>query len=87
MLTQDEISARTARAVAAATAAGRELGLRVDEPRVLYDVFSVIVHLVLLFLLRYVMIGAGSAPAGPEHGPPAPSQPDFQLMPTVRAAP
>ncbi|MET0456827.1 MAG: aminoglycoside phosphotransferase family protein [Mycobacterium sp.] len=46
MLTQDEISARTARAVAAATAAGRELGLRVDEPRVLYDVFSVIVHLV-----------------------------------------
>lgn len=36
---------RTERAVAAATAAGRELGLRVDAPRVLYDVFSVIVHL------------------------------------------
>lgn len=36
---------RTERAVAAATKAGRALGLRVDEPRVLYDVFSVIVHL------------------------------------------
>ena len=45
VLTADEIVARTARAVAAATAAGKELGLRVDEPRVLYDVFSVIVHL------------------------------------------
>jgi hypothetical protein len=45
VLTPDEISARTARAVAAAAAAGRDLGLRVDEPRVLYDVFSVIVHL------------------------------------------
>jgi hypothetical protein len=45
VLTADDIAARTARAVAAATAAGTELGLRVDEPRVLYDVFSVIVHL------------------------------------------
>ncbi len=45
MLTADEIAGRTARAVSAATAAGTELGLRVDEPRVLYDVFSVIVHL------------------------------------------
>lgn len=36
---------RTARAVRAATTAGRELGLHVDEPRVLYDVFSVIVQL------------------------------------------
>jgi Phosphotransferase enzyme family len=45
VLTADELAARTARAVAAATAAGAELGLRVDEPRVLYDVFSVIVHL------------------------------------------
>ncbi len=45
MLTADEIAGRTARAVAAATAAGSELGLRVDEPRVLYDVFSVVVHL------------------------------------------
>jgi hypothetical protein len=44
-MTPDEIAVRTARAVAAATAAGTELGLRVDEPRVLYDVFSVIVHL------------------------------------------
>lgn len=45
MLTPDEVAARTARAVAAAAAAGRDLGLRVDEPRVLYDFFSVIVHL------------------------------------------
>jgi len=45
VLTTDEISARTARAVAAATAAGQAMGLRVGEPRVLYDVFSVIVHL------------------------------------------
>ncbi|SEH61330.1 Phosphotransferase enzyme family protein [Mycolicibacterium rutilum] len=39
------MSARTDRAVAAAVAAGTDLGLRVDDPRVLYDVFSVIVHL------------------------------------------
>ncbi|CAA0119740.1 Uncharacterised protein [Mycolicibacterium vanbaalenii] len=45
MLTSDQIADRTARAVAAATAAGHDFGLRVDEPRVLYDVFSVIVHL------------------------------------------
>lgn len=45
VLTPDQIAARTARAVAAATFAGRELGLAVDEPRVLYDAFSVIVHL------------------------------------------
>lgn len=45
MLTPDQIAARTARAVDAATSAGRELGLTVTDPRVLYDVFSVIVHL------------------------------------------
>jgi Phosphotransferase enzyme family len=45
MMTPDEITARTSRAVAAATAAGRDLGLVVEEPRVLYDVFSVVVHL------------------------------------------
>ncbi|MFI5509882.1 aminoglycoside phosphotransferase family protein [Mycobacterium sp. NPDC051804] len=45
MLTADELKARTARAVSAATAAGRDLGLEVSAPRVLYDVFSVIVHL------------------------------------------
>lgn len=45
MLTPDELAARTARAVAAAAAAGRDLGLTVEEPRPLYDVFSVIVHL------------------------------------------
>lgn len=45
MLTPEQLADRTARAVAAATAAGRELGLTVTEPRVLHDVFSVIVHL------------------------------------------
>ncbi|MHC9295487.1 aminoglycoside phosphotransferase family protein [Mycobacterium sp. LTG2003] len=45
MLTADELAARTARAVAAATAAGTALGLEVDDPRILYDAFSVIVHL------------------------------------------
>jgi hypothetical protein len=45
VLTPDQIAARTARAVSAATAAGRELRLEVADPRVLYDVFSVIVHL------------------------------------------
>jgi thiamine kinase-like enzyme len=38
-------SERTAQAVEAAAAAGRELGLDVTEPTVLYDVFSVVVHL------------------------------------------
>lgn len=45
MLTPDQIAARTARAVSAATAAGVELGLRVDDARVLYEAFSVVVHL------------------------------------------
>lgn len=45
MLTPDQIARRTARAVDAATGAGRDLGLRVADARVLYDVFSVIVHL------------------------------------------
>ncbi|MGH3695727.1 MAG: phosphotransferase [Pseudonocardiaceae bacterium] len=45
MLTPKQLADRTERAVAAATAAGRGLGLPVTEPRVLYDVFSVIVHL------------------------------------------
>ena len=45
VLTPEQIAARTARAVGAATAAGREFGLAVENPRVLYDVFSVIVHL------------------------------------------
>jgi hypothetical protein len=39
------LTARTARAVAAAAATGRELGLAVTDPTVLYDVFSVVVHL------------------------------------------
>lgn len=45
MLTTDELKARTGRAVSAATAAARDLGLPVSQPRVLYDVFSVVVHL------------------------------------------
>ncbi len=45
MLTPEQIARRTARAVCAAAAAGHDLGLRVDDPRVLYDVFSVVVHL------------------------------------------
>ncbi|MFC5289770.1 phosphotransferase [Actinokineospora guangxiensis] len=36
---------RTARAVAAASAAARDLGVEHDDPQVLYDVFSVVVHL------------------------------------------
>ncbi|WP_410665204.1 aminoglycoside phosphotransferase family protein [Amycolatopsis sp. lyj-84] len=45
MITDEQRAARTARAVAAAVAAGRDLGLAVIEPEVLYDVFSVIVKL------------------------------------------
>jgi hypothetical protein len=44
-LTSDQIDARTSRALAAAVAAGRDLGLTVTDARVLYDVFSVVVHL------------------------------------------
>lgn len=40
-----EISDRARRAAGTAAAAGRALGLDVGEPRVLYDVFSVVVHL------------------------------------------
>ncbi len=43
--TPEELAARTARALAAATGAGRDLGLEVTEPKVLHDVFSVVVHL------------------------------------------
>lgn len=41
----DQLAARTERALATATEAGRELGLTVERPTVLYDVFSVVVHL------------------------------------------
>ena len=44
-ISADAVRARQERAVAAAVAAGRELGITVTEPQVLYDVFSVIVHL------------------------------------------
>ncbi len=45
MLTADQIADRTERAVRAAQSAARRLGLAVDAPRVLHDVFSVVVHL------------------------------------------
>jgi hypothetical protein len=45
VLSPEQLKARTARAVSAAIAAAHDLGLSVSEPRVLYDVFSVIVHL------------------------------------------
>ncbi|WP_237525205.1 phosphotransferase [Streptomyces sp. SID5643] len=44
-MTPDQMSARTSRALAAAVAAGRDLGLEVADARVVYDVFSVVVHL------------------------------------------
>ncbi|MEU6911758.1 aminoglycoside phosphotransferase family protein [Streptomyces olindensis] len=44
-MTPDQIAARSSRALAAAVAAGRDLGLAVTDARVLYDVFSVVVHL------------------------------------------
>ncbi|MGY1590924.1 hypothetical protein ACI79D_02990 [Geodermatophilus sp. SYSU D00708] len=44
-MSSGHVAARRAQAVAAAVAAGRESGLDVIEPRVLYDVFSVVVHL------------------------------------------
>ncbi|MER6711666.1 MULTISPECIES: aminoglycoside phosphotransferase family protein [unclassified Streptomyces] len=44
-MTPDQLAARSSRAFSAAVAAGRDLGLAVTEARVLYDVFSVVVHL------------------------------------------
>lgn len=44
-LTPEQLAERTSAAVAAAVAAGRELGLTVTEPRLLHDLFSVVVHL------------------------------------------
>ncbi|SCL13238.1 phosphotransferase [Micromonospora inyonensis] len=44
-LPPEQIADRSARAVDAAVHAGRGLGLTVTDPRVLYDVFSVVVHL------------------------------------------
>lgn len=44
-LSPTDLKARTARAVAAATSAGRALGLDVADPKVLHDMFSVVVHL------------------------------------------
>lgn len=44
-ISADGVRARQERAVAAAVGTGRALGLTVTDPQVLYDVFSVIVHL------------------------------------------
>ncbi|SER18210.1 Phosphotransferase enzyme family protein [Lentzea xinjiangensis] len=44
--TPEDIAARTAAATNAAVAAGRDLGLEITEGRVLYELFSVVVHLV-----------------------------------------
>ncbi|MFB7874254.1 phosphotransferase family protein [Nocardia sp. NPDC056064] len=44
-MTADQLATRTARAVSAAVAAGREHGLTVRDPVVLHDIFSVVVHL------------------------------------------
>ncbi|MEU1523716.1 phosphotransferase [Nocardia rhamnosiphila] len=44
-LTPQQRAGRTSAAVAAAVAAGRDLGLTVTDPTVLHDVFSVVVHL------------------------------------------
>ena len=45
LLTPEELAARTARAVAAASAAARELRLPVTAPKLLHDAFSVVVQL------------------------------------------
>ena len=44
-LTPEQLTERTAAAVDAAVAAGRGLGLKITDPAVLHDVFSVVVHL------------------------------------------
>lgn len=44
-MTPEQTAHRTSRAVEAAVHAGRGLGLTVTDPRVLHDVFSVVVHL------------------------------------------
>ncbi|WP_338931365.1 aminoglycoside phosphotransferase family protein [Streptomyces netropsis] len=45
MVNPNSLSKRAEEAVGLATRAGRRLGLRADEPRVLHDVFNVLVHL------------------------------------------
>jgi hypothetical protein len=45
ILSSEDVAARTRRAVASASTAARELGLRVNDAKVLHDVFSVVVHL------------------------------------------
>lgn len=71
MLTPADLSARTARAVSAATAAGAELGLQVDDARVLHDMFSVVVHL---------------APAPVVARVPTVLPPSYQKTPDIQAA-
>jgi hypothetical protein len=59
-----DLAARTARATNAAVDAGRALGLTVDEPRVLHDVFSVVVHLAPSPVVARVPTVLTSTPAG-----------------------
>ncbi|MFE1168527.1 aminoglycoside phosphotransferase family protein [Nocardiopsis sp. NPDC058789] len=44
-LTPEQLAQRTSDAVSAVVGAGRDLGLTVTDPRVLHDLFSVVVHL------------------------------------------
>ncbi|ASU82590.1 aminoglycoside phosphotransferase [Nocardiopsis gilva YIM 90087] len=44
-MTPEQLAHRTSRAVDAAVQGGRDFGLTVTEPRVLHDLFSVVVHL------------------------------------------
>jgi hypothetical protein len=46
MAAMADLAARTERALSAAVAAGRDLGLPATGPKILHDAFSVIVHLV-----------------------------------------
>ena len=99
MLTADDLAARTDRAVAAAAASGCDVGLTVAEPRVLYDVFSVVVHLapapVVVVRVPTVLRGRtaqlGSVPrlreaqvVGTRHRGGTPLHPQAQLAEPVR---
>ena len=98
MLTVDDLAARTDRAVAAAAASGRDVGLTVAEPRVLYDVFSVVVHLApapvvvrVPTVLRGRTAQLGSVPrlreaqvVGTRHRGGTPLHPQAQLAEPVR---
>jgi hypothetical protein len=64
IMTAEQLADRTRRATAAAVAAAGELGLRVQRPAVLHDVFSVVVHLAPEPVVARipVVLTAGTAP-------------------------